>query len=160
MRLVISVVLLLLVPTAAFCEESFDLGPRQYEKDTVGMPVLCIWRYFYRVDANIKLCDASRTPSDNAIHEAVVAMEDFIIANSSLKPTRDALEAFKRKEIEQMRGSDLGFHDANYAREYYKEKACKNDFTNRFRTQPPEKIKEHMRKLLAQPREPVMGECL
>src|SRR5215208_6960336 len=124
MRLVICVALLLLVPTAASSEDTFDLGPRQYEKDTAGGAVLCVWRYFYLTDANIKRCNAPRTPSDNAIHEAVIAMEDFIIANSSLRPTRGALEAFKRKESEPRQ--NLGFHDENSEKEYYKEMACKH----------------------------------
>jgi hypothetical protein len=78
-------------------------------------------------------------------------MDDFIIANSSLKPTRGALEQFKRAAAE----SDLAV-----LRRQGMKRFCTDEDLMHFRSASPEEIRASVKRLLEIPREPVMNPCL
>ncbi len=139
----------LVVP--ALSQDKMVLGPRQFETDTSGAgAVLCLWSIYLSVQAETAACALPRRPVDDAIDQAIVAMDDFIIANSSLHPTKAMLEAFKRdataSDIEDVRQAEA--------------KVCKGPNLEGFRRPSAEKIQATVKKLLAIPREPVMNPCL
>src|SRR4051812_43080423 len=143
---------MLLMPVASFGQERMVLGPRQFERDTTGKgAVLCTWGFYIGMQAHSAACGLSRTPTDDAIDEAIGAMDDFIIANSSLKPTRGALEQFKRAAAESEL-ADL--------RKQGMRKFCTDEDLNHFRSASPEAIRASIKRLLEIPREPVMNPCL
>ncbi|MCC8955662.1 hypothetical protein H8B02_20165 [Bradyrhizobium sp. Pear77] len=73
------------------------LGPRQFESDKSGAgAVLCAWSFYLSVQAQTVACALPRRPTDDAIDQAIVAIDQFILENSSLHPTKEALEAFRR----------------------------------------------------------------
>jgi hypothetical protein len=84
--------------------------------------------------------------------EAIAAIDEFILANSSLHPTRPVLEEFKRRAAEQDLASVVGKQGL--------EKACSSRDLERFRSIDPDQIRTGIKKLLAVPREPVMNPCL
>ena len=87
--------LALIMPAAS--QDRMVLGPRQFEKDTSGAgAVLCLWSIYLSVQAQTAACALPRRPVDDAIDQAIDSIDDFIIANSSLHPTKAMLEAFKR----------------------------------------------------------------
>jgi hypothetical protein len=128
------------------------LGPRQFEADKSGAgAVLCAWSIYLSVQAQTTACALPRRPTDDAIDQAIIAIDEFILANSSLHPTKPMLEDFKHaaaaselRGARQVRGSDF----------------CKNSDLERFRSLSPEKIHASVKTLLAVPREPVMNPCL
>jgi len=144
---VASVVLALRMP--AFAEDRMVLGPRQFERDSAGGAVLCIWGIHLSVQTATRACGLTRRPVDNAIDKAIAAIDEFILANSSLHPTRAMLEDFKRRAAE----SDLSF-----ARQHGLQKFCES--AGSFRNVSPEEIEASVKSLLAVPREPVMNPCL
>jgi hypothetical protein len=103
------------------------------------------------VQAETAACKLARKESDDAIDEAIAAMDEFILANSSLKPTRAMLEDFKRRAAEQ---------HLNVARRQGLQKFCEMGGAEPFRSSPPEKIRSAVKDMLAVPREPVMNPCL
>jgi hypothetical protein len=106
-RFTSSVVALLLLPLTvpALGQERMVLGPRQFERDNGAGAVLCAWSVYLSVQVQTAACGLPRRPVDDAIDEAIVAIDEFIIANSSLHPTREMLEEFKRRAAQ----SDLRF---------------------------------------------------
>jgi hypothetical protein len=92
-----------------------------------------------------------RQPIDDAIDEAIVAMDAFIIANSSLRPTREMLETFKQGVANQ---------HLNTMRAHGLEKVCASRDLQAFRSMGPDQMRTHTKALLATPREPVMNPCL
>lgn len=140
------VICLVLSATAAAGDEAMVLGPRQFEADRSGAgAVLCAWSIYLTVQHYTKSCDLVRGPADDAIDEAIVAIDDFILANSSLHPSRVALEAFKRRSETE----------ATATRNF-----CANRDIEQFRHVEPEALRQSVAKLLAVPREPVMNPCL
>lgn len=140
---------------AAVAEDKMVLGPRQFDRDTTGKgAVLCVWSIYLSVQTQTKACNIERKPVDDAIDRAVAAMDDFIMQNSSLHPTPEMLQDFKRRAAE----SELKFiRDHGEANEQY----CKrNDLIEHFRSLRPEEIDQNMKELLATPREPTMNPCL
>ncbi len=132
----------------AVSQDRIVLGPRQFETDKSGAgAVLCLWSIYLSVQAETAACALPRRPADDAIDQAIVAMDDFILANSSLHPTKAMLEAFKRDAV----ASDL--------RELGPQ-ICKGSNLEGFRRPSPEKIQANVKRLLAVPREPVMNPCL
>ena len=130
----------------------FALGPDQFKFDsTHGGAVLCAWAIYLETQAATKACGLPRTPTDDAIDKAVLEIDDFIIANSSLHPTRSALEDFKRQSSE------------SFIRDLRKgglQTYCGGQELQTFRRGSPAQIEASVRQLLATPREPVMNPCL
>jgi len=135
----------------AVSEDRMVLGPRQFEADKGGGAVLCGWSMYLSARTQTAACGFSRQPVDDAIDEAITAIDGFIIANSSLHPTREMLDDFKRRAEE----AELG-HTHQLGMQRY----CENNFAQRFRRQSPDQIRASVRGLLAVPREPVMNPCL
>ena len=132
--------------------DHFALGPDQFAFDKSGSgAVLCAWSIYLETQAATKACGLLRTSADDSIDRAVSDIDGFIIANSSLRPTRAALEEFKRRTSEAFI-NDLRRRDL--------EKFCRGPDLKVFRGGPPTSIASSVRALLAKPREPVMNPCL
>ena len=133
------------------------LGPRQFETDKNGGAVLCAWGIYLGVQAATAACHLERRPVDDAIDEAIQAMDEFILTNSSLHPTRSALEDFKR------RGGRGAFSPQSWelAADGLPQlcSQSKQDLEG-FRQPNPDQIRTSVKQLLAVPREPVMNPCL
>jgi hypothetical protein len=149
---VIAVAGLLTLSAPAVSQDRMVLGPRQFEFDKTGNgAVLCAWSIYLSIRAQTAACGLQRRPTDDAMDEAIAAIDEFILANSSLHPTRPVLEEFKHRAAE----SDLAF-----ARKQGLEKACSSSDLERFRSISPDQIRTSVKKLLELPREPVMNPCL
>jgi hypothetical protein len=136
----------------AWGEDRMVLGPRQFEVDQTGNgAVLCTWSVYLSIQAETAACGLARRPADDAMDEAIVAIDEFILANSSLRPTRAALEEFKRRAA----ASDLAF-----ARQQGLQSFCSRPDLEHFRSISPDRIRVSVKKLLEVPREPVMNPCL
>jgi len=132
-------------------QDRMTLGPRQFEGDKSGAgAVLCDWSIYLSVQAQTAACALPRRPTDDAIDRAIVAIDEFILANSSLHPTRSTLEDFKQRAAASVRGA-LQARGPDF---------CKNSDLEGFRSPSPEKIQAGVKALLAIPREPVMNPCL
>ena len=80
----------------AVAQDRMVLGPLQQKEDTTGAgAVLCVWAIYLSVQAQTAACALSRRPVDDAYDEAIVAIDEFILANSSSHPTRPMLENLK-----------------------------------------------------------------
>jgi hypothetical protein len=135
----------------AVCQDRMVLGPRQFEQDKSGAgAVLCSWSIYLSVQAATAACALPRRPVDDEIDKAIVAIDEFILANSSLHPTRDMLEDFKRRSVESQLGG---------LRRVGLQKFCETDL-EMFRRPSPEQMQTQVKRLLAVPREPVMNPCL
>jgi hypothetical protein len=129
------------------------LGPRQLERDTTTKgAVLCDWSFLLEIQTATAACGLARQPIDDAIDQAIVAIDEFILANSSLHPSRAALDEFKRRKVE-------GFL-ARLKQNQNLDKSCaqqsKLDYVRR---SSPDKFKAQVKDLLDPPREPVMNSC-
>jgi len=149
----IAVVMVILAPRApALGQDRMVLEPRQFEHDTTGAgAVLCAWSIYVSVQAETAACGFVRRPADDAIDQAIVAIDEFILANSSLHPTRAMLEDFKRRAAESHLGS---------LRRQGLQKSCDARNVEYFRSLSPDQIQASIKALLALPREPVMNPCL
>lgn len=133
-------------------QERMVLGPRQFEADKTGNgAVLCTWSIYLSIQAETTACALTRRPTDDAMDEAIAAIDEFILANSSLHPTRAALEEFKRRAAE----SNIAF-----GRRQGLQTFCSRPDLERFRSISPDQIRASVKKLLEIPREPVMNPCL
>jgi hypothetical protein len=75
-------IIALAVPAAG--QDQMILGPRQFEHDKSGRgAVLCIWAIYLSIQATTADCGWTRRPVDDAIDEAIAAIDEFILANSS-----------------------------------------------------------------------------
>lgn len=147
--IVIAALLWLVVPAVG--QDRMVLGPRQFETDKSGAgAVLCVWSIYLSIQAKTATCALPRRPVDDAIDQLIVAIDEFIIANSSLHPTKAMLEEFKQRAAasEARRIQQTGLD------------ACKSGDLERFRSSTPEQIQATAKSLLAVPREPVMNPCL
>lgn len=136
--------------TPALGQDQMVLGPRQFEQDKSGAgAVLCAWSIYLSVQAKTAACALLRRAADDAMDQAILAIDDFILANSSLHPSRAALEAFKR---------DATAPDRD--RVTREPQSCTSPDLERFRRTTPERIQASVKALLAAPREPVMNPCL
>jgi hypothetical protein len=141
--------LMLVVP--AFGQERMVLGPRQFEHDQSGKgAVLCTWSIYLSVQQVTKICGLPRRTTDDAIDKAIEAIDEFIIANSSLRPNKRMIEEFKHA-AEQQQLRLLRQQQKNF---------CANNDIEFFRKPSPEQIQESVKSLLSVPREPVMNPCL
>jgi hypothetical protein len=151
LALTLLVTVILAPRTPAYGEDRMVLGPRQFEPDkTGGGAVLCSWSLYLSVQTYVKACGLARRPADDAMDAAIAAMDDFIIANSSLHPTRAMVEDFKRRAAE----SDLA-----RAQQRGMQAFCQNSDIEIFRRPSPEQIQALVKALLAVPREPVLNPC-
>jgi hypothetical protein len=141
------VIVALAVPVTG--QDRMILGKRQFERDNSGKgAVLCSWSINLSVQARTADCGWARRPVDDAIDEAITAIDDFILANSSLHPTRPMLEDFKRRAAESER------------RIVTRERYCESRNSEFIRSADPDRIREGVKALLSIPREPVMNPCL
>jgi hypothetical protein len=62
--------------------------------------LLCSWSIYLSIQTQTAACALPRRPVDDAIDQAIVAIDEFILANSSLHPTKPMLEDFKRGAAE------------------------------------------------------------
>jgi hypothetical protein len=100
------------------------------------------------VQAETAACKLPRRPVDDAIDNAIAAIDDFIVANSSLHPTREMLENFKQNF------ADSGL---SITQRIGLDKICNGPDLETFRSVTPEKVQAPTKALLAVPREPVMN---
>jgi hypothetical protein len=134
-------------------EDRMVLGPRQFEYDKSGQgAVLCVWAIYLSVKSHTAVCGLARRPVDDAIDNAIAKIDEFIIANSSLHPSRAALEDFKRRAAEQELKA-LG------GQKTYCEGPGARDIEG-FRSTSADEVQKSVTALLAVPREPVMNPCL
>jgi hypothetical protein len=100
-RLTLLVVAALAMIAPAVGQDRMVLGPRQFEQDKSGAgAVLCSWSIYLSIQSQLAACALPRRPVDDAIDAAIAAIDEFILANSSLHPTKPMLEAFKRNAAE------------------------------------------------------------
>jgi hypothetical protein len=125
-------------------------GARQLEKDEGDGAVLCRWTVYLTVQTQTAACKLARKPADDAIDAAIVAMDAFILTNSSLEPTRAMLDDFKRRTAASLQRS---------VSEGYLQKICQHRDLDKLRSTSPDQIKASTEALLATPREPVMSPC-
>jgi hypothetical protein len=150
--LVIAAVGSLTLSAPADAQDRMVLGPRQFEFDKTGNgAVLCAWSIYLSIQAKTAACRLQRRPTDDAMDEAIVAIDEFILANSSLHPTRPLLEEFKHRAAET---------DFAFVRKQGLEKACSSPDLEHFRRISPDQLRASVKKLLEAPREPVMNPCL
>src|SRR5258705_94023 len=89
MRFTLMILAIIALAVPAIGQDQMILGPRQFERDNSGRgAVLCIWAIYLSIQAQTAHCGLARRPVDDAIDEAIVAIDEFIIKNSSLRPTR------------------------------------------------------------------------
>jgi hypothetical protein len=132
-------------------QERMVLGPRQFEADKSGNgAVLCVWSVYLSVQAQTAACKLPRRPADDAMDDAVAEIDEFIIANSSLHPTHQMLEEFKRRAAASLMRS---------AQAQDIQKFCASPDLEHFRSIKPEDVRGSVKKLLETPREPVMNPC-
>src|SRR5437899_7961710 len=62
----------------AFGDDRMVLGPRQFEFDKGAGAVLCVWAIYLATRAEMAACGAQRLPVDDAVDEAIAAMDEFI----------------------------------------------------------------------------------
>jgi hypothetical protein len=142
--------LALIAPVAG--QDRMVLGPDQFKEDKSGAgAVLCVWSLYLSIQAETATCALPRRPVDDAIDQAIVDIDEFILVNSSLHPTRPMLEKFKR---------DVSESDINSARRWRGPQFCKNEDLEFFHSSSPEKVQASVKALLAIPREPLMNPCL
>lgn len=128
-----------------------EAKPRQAEPDKKGGAVLCAWAIYLSIRTQSEACSLQREPIDDAIDEAIAAIDEFIVANSSEHPTQATLEAFKRRAA----GSEL-----NALSRTGLQKVCDGPDLKHFRSIDPAQLRASVKDLLAVPREPVMNPCL
>jgi len=102
---------------------------------------MCPWLILLAVQARTADCGWARQPADDAIDEAIAAIDDFILANTPSHPmTRPMLEELKRNVTAGLRGSST--------RQQY----CDGhniEFLQQIRSRDPDQIREEVKVLLA-----------
>ncbi|WP_400770119.1 hypothetical protein [Methylosinus sporium] len=146
-RLLSAIIVALLLATPAASEERQTFGIEQFKIDRGGSEaVLCSWTVYLSVQAATKSCELTRRPTDDAIDEAILAIDDFILANAALHPTREALEAFKGRIAAAMTVKPPAVS----------QKLCENSLEF-FRSRSPEAIRSSVKASLASALEPSAG---
>jgi len=103
--------------------------------------VMCPWAILLPVQVRTADCGWARQPADDAIDEAIAAIDDFILANTPSHPiTRPMLEDLKRSAAAGLRGSST--------RQQYCEDR-NNEFLQQIRSLGPDRIREEVKELLA-----------
>jgi hypothetical protein len=142
--------LALTVGPAATAQDRTQQQPGRAEDDKGRGAVLCVWSLYLEIQAQTAICGLTRGPTDDAIDAAIIAMDEFIIANSSQHPTPETLKAFKQRVME----SERKLIDQR------KDQICAGRDLGHFRSISPDQIQSGTKALLAVPREPVMNPCL
>jgi hypothetical protein len=136
--------------TPALGQDKMVLGPRQFEHDNSGKgAVLCSWSILLSIQAQAAECGLARRPGDDAIDQAIAAIDEFILKNSSLRPTRQMLDDFKRRAAESQRNNFRQRGDY-----------CDNPFAESLRSSDPNQLRAGVQELLSIEREPTMSPCL
>jgi hypothetical protein len=152
-RFTLMIVAMVALAAPAIGQDQMILGPRQFERDNSGRgAVLCNWAIFLSIQAQTSHCGLARRPVDDAIDQAIASIDEFILRNSSLRPTRQMLEDFKRRAAESERNH---FRQRGSLKEY-----CENPDTERFRSIDADQLRAGVQQLLGIEREPVMNPCL
>jgi hypothetical protein len=125
-------------------------GARQFEKDEAGGAVLCTWAVYLTVQAQTAACKLSRKPTDDAIDQAITAIDEYILTHSSLQPTRASLDDFKRRTAAPLERA---------AKDGTLQKICAGRDLDKLRGTSPDQVRASTEALLAAPREPVMNPC-
>jgi hypothetical protein len=126
--------------------------PPQAQWDSTGKgAVRCIWMLYLIAQGMVTECGWQRTPSDDAMEQAILDIDEFILANASERPTRAGLQDYKRRMVEEQ---------LNGTRQAYQKRFCEIPFIDRLRNQSPNQIREGTKDLLSIPREPVLNPCL
>jgi hypothetical protein len=127
-----------------------DMRPPEGDHSGKGA-VLCVWWIFLAIQASPRVCEWQRQPVDDTIDKAVGDIDEFIIANASQHPDREALEKTKRSMIESILRDPAGTRET-----------CKPfGFADRMRRfTSPDGIARITSDLLSIPREPRMNPCL
>jgi hypothetical protein len=132
----------------AVAQDELIFGSRQFEQDKSGAgAVLCSWVMLMSFQAQAAACAFPRQPIDDAMDEAIIAIDEFILANSSLHPSRNMIQSFKRDWSQRARSGPLYCEDPEIAR-------LRSD------NEEPARIRARVKALLALPREPVGTPCL
>ena len=153
LRFAVILVVVLTPSVMGLSQDRMVLGPRQFEYEKSGRgAVLCVWAIYLSVKSHTVACGLARRPVDDAIDNAIAKIDEFIIANSSLRPSQAALEDFKRRVAEQELKA-LG------GQKTYCEGPSASDI-ERFRSNNADEVQKSVTALLAVPREPVMNPCL
>jgi len=134
--------------------DHFDESGGRARVDVSGHgAVLCSWWIYLSVQMFTDACKWPRQPADDAIDEAIVDIDKFIIANSPEHPTQAMLDEAKRcwdvKNLSQQE-QDLV------------KKGCSKPepLIEKLRSPSADEIKASVKDLLSVPREPVMNPCL
>jgi len=152
-RFTLMIFAIVALATPALGQDKMVLGPRQFERDNSGKgAVLCSWAIFLSIQAQTAECGLARRPVDDAIDQAIAAIDEFILRNSSLRPTRQMLDTFKRGVAESERNH---FRQRGLLKQY-----CENPDTERFRSIDADQLRAGVQDLLSIEREPVMNPCL
>jgi hypothetical protein len=109
---------------------------------------LCGWMIYVLVQGATAGCGLARRPVDDAIDESIVAIEEFILANSTQHLTRAMLEEGKRNLLKSSWGMTAQSG----------QRACEANilkFAETTPSLPPDQIRAGIRALLVAPREPV-----
>src|SRR5262245_35715880 len=84
-RFTLMVFAIVALATPALGQDTMILGPRQFEVDKSGKgAVLCIWAIYLSIQAQTAECGLARRPADDAVDQAIAAIDEFILKNSSL----------------------------------------------------------------------------
>ena len=150
LKLLLVAVIIVASATPVLAEDRMVLGPRQFEGDNSGA-VLCVWLIYLTIQAATAECGVPRQPSDDAIDKVIADMDEFILANSSLHPTRAMLDDFKHRRMEL---------EMSVLRQKGLQTFCEGPDIKHFRSLSTDRIHAEIKKLLAVPREPVMNPCL
>jgi hypothetical protein len=146
-RFILNPILFLSLTASALSQDRMVLGPRQLEQDKGAGAVLCSWSIYLSIQARTAACKLPRTETDDAIDDAIAAMDEFILANSSLHPTPAMLDDFKRRNLSNLDRFPSKSH-------------CQDRLITVFRNKPADEIRAATKAFLAVPREPVMNPCL
>jgi hypothetical protein len=119
--------------------------------NTVKGAALCVRQIYLAIEASPRACGWQRQPVDDAIDKAVHDVDDFILANSSEHPTRQALEKTKQLSVEG------GLRDPVTVREMCRPNGLP-DFIRRFTS--PDHVALETANILSIPREPLLNPCL
>jgi hypothetical protein len=104
----------------------------------------CTYVVFVSVQAFTAACGWARQPADDAIDEAIVALDDFILANTSSHFTRPMLEDLKRQVWRP-----TGQYCEN-----------PNELVTKFRNATADQLREAVKVLISRPAEPRPYPCL
>jgi hypothetical protein len=138
-------ILVLAAPAAG--QDRTNPGTSMTEGDQKVGALGCAYAILVEVQARTAICDWARQPADDAIDEAIAALEDFMLANSS-RLTRPMLEEIKRIPTTRLRGHQEYCGDRN------------NELIRQFRDASPSQIREWAKVALSAPARPGPYGCL